>query len=720
MSIYENNRDYFTRPMTVGNRLYRTFKGSVLLYIIPDKDHEIYQIYPLTYDRTWTDVGSIQDVGPNHPNKSLNPTEFKEYLDDLMYECNQDQLYLTLIMYNYNKDIVINHLSNLTLKTYWNKPHTTIFSINGREDITKLSVQTTLQVIEFRRFYDTSLEDLKGWLDKDKGDGGGDLYKEYTDSIGLNTMISCFSPLLSKSRSLDVLERKDLENKPNTDLMQIPSYAEDYLIIQASNELKQKDLENNPKRKHITLNPPISMSHLSIDWWFLGFNNHDSNPIYLNGNLYNTYLSEDNEEDKDIIKRQRDSFIGGRNEIYKFPDDDAKDEKTKTKTYHYMDVNNLYGYTMANQPLPYKHIYTRDLSNKEEPMDKVVELTNKIYEDVYSKGDKVYYCAKVHINYDNIHSWDNIEDYSKLLMFTGVKDKDNYNKLLEFVKHHPFVPVRITDTELGHSYEGVDDDVDDGYEDGFLHVGLNPDRERERILYPIGQFTTVLGGKELEYALLLGIVEDIEWYDIYKCDYILKSYVEYIQSLREVSYYWKKTGKALINLLFGKFAQMNYIRGDDETLPVLTPGVNSIPIISSAISSHSRFYMYQVFWMLYRAKAQVYYMDTDAFIVDNKGKLILERLNLTSPTQVGKFKDDCSSGTLHLYNLKRYIFKNTDKGLDTIKMRGIKGGGSVLTEYNHESYTYLDVTGVEVTKHRQPFNRTMAEDGFSTLPVRLG
>ncbi len=220
---------------------------------------------------------------------------------------------------------------------------------------------------------------------------------------------------------------------------------------------------------------------------------------------------------------------------------------------------------------------------------------------------------------------------------------------------------------------------------------------RERTIFPVGRFWTVLTTPEIKYALSNNHILQVSDCVIYEQADIFSSYVKRFYALRQdfksagVGQY-EQICKLLLNSLYGKFGQkaeawtkigncpdepdrvelcfvvgehrtrqIRYLLGEIFELTGYEECFNSFPAISSHVTAYGRMYL----WDLVKQAGigHVFYCDTDSLIVDNIGLSNLEhRIN---PTKLGMLKLEETTQCLNIRGLKDYTTgtKNVIKGI---------------------------------------------------------
>ena len=228
---------------------------------------------------------------------------------------------------------------------------------------------------------------------------------------------------------------------------------------------------------------------------------------------------------------------------------------------------------------------------------------------------------------------------------------------------------------------------------------------RERTIFPVGRFWTVLTTPELKYAFSQGHIERVGDCVIYEQADIFSSYVKRFYELRQdfksagVGQY-EQICKLLLNSLYGKFGQkaeawtkigncpdepdrvelcfvvgehrtrqIRYLLGEIFELTGYDECFNSFPAISSHVTAYGRLYL----WGLIKQAGigHVFYCDTDSLIVDKVGLDNLE--NKMDSSKLGMLKLEETTECLYIRGLKDYTTgaKTVIKGIrkNAVKLR---------------------------------------------------
>jgi hypothetical protein len=235
---------------------------------------------------------------------------------------------------------------------------------------------------------------------------------------------------------------------------------------------------------------------------------------------------------------------------------------------------------------------------------------------------------------------------------------------------------------------------------------LYPKRHEQRLVFPIGGFSTTLSTPELIVALQRGHVVSVSKCALYKRGVIFKTWVEEIYKLRSDAKQvgdklWDELLKRLMNSLYGKFGQLNdewEIVGDEPGEPdrIWTQydldkgtrntyrrlggvvekaigdreGYNSFVAIAAQVTSSAR-----VLLLKYIERAgfsNVFYCDTDSLIVNLEGyKRLKPHID---PSALGQLKLEHASRHVRINAAKNYVFgatvRHKGRRKDALQLRG--------------------------------------------------
>ncbi|GAI65844.1 unnamed protein product, partial [marine sediment metagenome] len=281
---------------------------------------------------------------------------------------------------------------------------------------------------------------------------------------------------------------------------------------------------------------------------------------------------------------------------------------------------------------------------------------------------------------------------------------------------------------------------------------------RDRTLFPIGIFETVLTTPELKYALEHGHIKRVYDCVLYERANIFKSYVDTIYTLRQdfksagVAVY-ENLCKYLLNSLYGKFGQkaenwikigncpdepdreemlftygsnkvmrIRYLLGELFELKSYSEAFNSFPAISSHVTAYGRMYLWSL--MQLAGTGNYFYGDTDSLIVNEKG---MDNLTpVLNDTKLGFMKHEETIHKLIIHGLKDYE-KDSKVVIKGIRKNAVKIGEGVYQQEQWSSFKGLLHSGdintytvKNVTKHlTRNYTKGIVTDSGVVKPISL-
>jgi len=278
--------------------------------------------------------------------------------------------------------------------------------------------------------------------------------------------------------------------------------------------------------------------------------------------------------------------------------------------------------------------------------------------------------------------------------YLGEKNNENYyvldvNSLYPSVMYNNNFPVRYVKILHQTTPENLNDYLCDRA--AVARVLIETDEpayaiRRERTIFPIGRFWTVLTTPELKFALARGHIKQITDCVLYEQADIFTSYVKRFYNLRNEFRSFSKGQyaelcKLLLNCLYGKFGQkadiwtkigdcpdepdrveeilypisnkrglLRYLLGEIFESTGQEECYNSFPAIASHVTAYARLYL----WNLIKEAGQgnVLYCDTDSLIVNELGLWKLR--NNIDNLRLGGLKVEETTTRLIIYGLKDY------------------------------------------------------------------
>lgn len=252
-----------------------------------------------------------------------------------------------------------------------------------------------------------------------------------------------------------------------------------------------------------------------------------------------------------------------------------------------------------------------------------------------------------------------------------------------------------------------------------------PLREDDKLLFPVGEFRTVLTTPELKHALSARRVQAIHEVALYDHAPIFTSYMDTLYALRVEAmnaeddtavYFIKK----MINSLYGKWAQrggheeiigytddlslrverefdldtreeyrIRYIGGVITRRSLDTESRQSFPAISSHVTAHGRMLLWRL--MQQAGLEHVYYVDTDSLHVDAFG--LWNLLDEIDPQRLGALKvEKCIARAIY-YGPKDYYLDGAQK------TKGVRAKATEVARGEYEQDQFVSLRGACLRGH---------------------
>jgi len=291
--------------------------------------------------------------------------------------------------------------------------------------------------------------------------------------------------------------------------------------------------------------------------------------------------------------------------------------------------------------------------------------------------------------------------------------KLDVNSMYPYVMHDERIPIKPLSNQLLDDYSIDDLRQNDNFALANCVIEINQQVIGKKIdgklIFPIGKFQTVITNPEIRYILNhpeIGKIINLNKIVFYESEIIFKDYVDFFYNIKRnaETKVEEKMAKLFLNSLYGKFAQRQFFNPIEETerswyildameriesnrllemkvdsgeienfisisgkvYKLLQPkglGNNSIPIISSAITSYARIYLWE---LIYQAGLKnVFYCDTDSLFVNEQGLNNLK--NHLNDEKLGMLKVE-DFGNVNIRGVKDYSFN----GINRIKGIGKK------------------------------------------------
>lgn len=243
-----------------------------------------------------------------------------------------------------------------------------------------------------------------------------------------------------------------------------------------------------------------------------------------------------------------------------------------------------------------------------------------------------------------------------------------------------------------------------------------------RLLFPVGRFSTWLTSREIAEADRRGHLLSVKQIHLYEKHNIFKEYVEFFYQARrrykaEGQDTFAYMSKLLLNSLYGKFGQKNEEWekvGEDEDAPDgveriydiqahewsryrtinglieqatgYSEGYNSFPAIAAHITADARLEL----WRIIEAAGvgNVYYCDTDSVFVNEAGRAALA--SQVDEGRLGALGEKGSAELLRIYGPKDYVF-----GSQTV-LKGIRPDAREIAPGTYEQIRFEGLRGALV------------------------
>lgn len=320
----------------------------------------------------------------------------------------------------------------------------------------------------------------------------------------------------------------------------------------------------------------------------------------------------------------------------------------------------------------------------------------------------------------------------KLVKFTRNVTVDRLKELIK--KYHAIAKVKLNTEENAYAYK--------------MH----------KLIFPIGTFTVTLTTPELLYALKKDHIVDVYECAFYKKAYIFKDYVDFFYKMKLEA---EKAGnrivrsfaKLLMNSLYGKFAQRVRELSELSMPPILNFGsvlyldstkgerfkvyfvngkayklerqeklfYDANVAIASHVTAYARMYLYEL--MKTAGLENVYYVDTDSLIVNEKGYNNLKHL---VGSELGMLKLEKEADKAVFFTVKDYVFG------DEVKTKGVKPTSLKISENTYlneqwlrtKSLLTIGYHGTVITKDiikilNRIYDKGVVRDDMRVEPFRL-
>ncbi len=263
--------------------------------------------------------------------------------------------------------------------------------------------------------------------------------------------------------------------------------------------------------------------------------------------------------------------------------------------------------------------------------------------------------------------------------------------------------------------------------------------KRDRTIFPVGEFRTVLTTPELLYAIENNDIKTVHTAVSYFHANIFTTYVNRFYKLRleckaDDNLLFEHFCKLLLNSLYGKFGQkievwekigdapnepdriediidavthrrrrLRYLLGEVSEVKGVAESRHSFPAISSHVTAYARLYMYKL--MLVAGHRNYFYCDTDSLFVNGDGLKNLS--SFLHDTDLGKLKVETTTDAIHLFGLKDYMID----GKTTIK--GISKTAIKISDVDYKQEQWPSLQGLLVKGQIESYSTHMQEKHLS-------
>lgn len=292
------------------------------------------------------------------------------------------------------------------------------------------------------------------------------------------------------------------------------------------------------------------------------------------------------------------------------------------------------------------------------------------------------------------------------IFYQGYLNSTNYfyydvNSIYPYVMANTMLPTYPVSYMVNPTIQSLAHVMEDYYliADCLLETdtAIYPKRHKDKLVFPIGEFRTVLHHTELMAALSRGHVKTIYQLGVYQAAYVFKSYVEFFYQLKvNATNDHNKTlrymTKLFLNSLYGKFGQLQPVRRHvatiEDSIIYRIPHIDmetglrydelcwfgdiyleyrhgeatySAPAVAGAVTANARMLLFKYYEIA--GPDNVYYCDTDSLIVNATGHNNLQPY--IDPTEIGKLKLEETANSVEIFGAKDYRFG------DIVKVKGV-------------------------------------------------
>ena len=316
-------------------------------------------------------------------------------------------------------------------------------------------------------------------------------------------------------------------------------------------------------------------------------------------------------------------------------------------------------------------------------------------------------------------------------------DNDYYmldvNSMYLYIMQSKKVPLSLVDVRYKPNNKSFEQRMERWYNiaDVMLNTQTNayPLYDRHKLLFPIGNFRTILHQPELEIAQQNGDIQDVYAICSYKSGTVFEEYANFFYEDRlsnkaKGNTSWSNIDKLFGNALYGKFGQSGHERqefmGETDLQISRAQGTElhtlrhyteihwfgtiireykdgeatySAPNIAGSITAYARTLLYQFIQLA--KQENVYYCDTDSLIVNIDGYHNLS--DYINKDILGYLKIEKQGRNVVINNAKDYQFE------DKVRLKGVPTR-SIQSERNKWVYSQFEgfISWVNSGANREP------------------
>lgn len=263
---------------------------------------------------------------------------------------------------------------------------------------------------------------------------------------------------------------------------------------------------------------------------------------------------------------------------------------------------------------------------------------------------------------------------------------EHYKMPIRFLSQARNISIRLLKQQMEHYYFIADVTLDTK-DNAYAYYKDN------KLIFPTGEFRTVLHHIELQYALEHNHIKQVHHSAKYNQAFLFREYVNYMYPLRKEykannNLTWSLVIKLMLNSLYGKTGELKSHREEIglcepdaifiEPLSYLATKrkghqigwfgtvyfdykqgetLYSMPAIAGAITAYARMTLFS--YMKIAGQKNVYYCDTDSLFINSTGYKNIQ--HLIDSSKLGYLKIEDKNRKLTIYGAKDYHFGKSKK-----------------------------------------------------------